>query len=72
LHQTGRHVSRLSRSRFTREAAVLGHAAAGSAWRSIPALANLYWDQAGLVLLVIFRVVVVTEFVTGGMRGKII
>ena len=36
------------------------------------ALANLYWDQAGLVLLVIFAVVIVTEIATSWVRGKII
>ena len=36
------------------------------------ALSNLYWDQAGLVLIVIFGVVIVTEIVTTWIRGKII
>ena len=36
------------------------------------ALSNLYWDQAGLVLLVIFVVVIVTEIVTAWIRSKII
>jgi hypothetical protein len=30
------------------------------------------WDQAGLVLFVIFGVIMVTEFVKAWMRGKII
>jgi ABC-type phosphate/phosphonate transport system permease subunit len=36
------------------------------------ALANLYWDQAGLVLLVIFAVVMVTEIATAWIRSRII
>jgi ABC-type phosphate/phosphonate transport system permease subunit len=36
------------------------------------ALSNLYWDQAGLVLFVIFVVVVVTEILTTLVRGRII
>jgi ABC-type phosphate/phosphonate transport system permease subunit len=33
---------------------------------------NLYWDQVGLVLLVIFAVVVVTEIVTSTLRARVI
>ena len=33
---------------------------------------NLYWDQVGLVLLVIFAVVVVTEIVTATIRSRVI
>ena len=47
-------------------------AAAGSAWRSRRALDNLYWDRAGLVLLVIFGIVIVTEIVTTTLRRRII
>jgi ABC-type phosphate/phosphonate transport system permease subunit len=36
------------------------------------ALSNLYWDQAGLVLLVIFAVVLVTEIATAWVRSRII
>jgi len=45
-------------------------AAAVSAWRSIPALSNLYWDQAGLMLIVIFAVVIIIEIVTAWIRGE--
>jgi ABC-type phosphate/phosphonate transport system permease subunit len=36
------------------------------------ALSNLYWDQAGLVLFVIFVVVIATEIVTTLIRSRII
>ncbi len=36
------------------------------------ALSNLYWDQAGLVLFIIFAVVVVTEIATSLVRSRII
>ena len=36
------------------------------------ALSNLYWDQAGLVLFVIFAVVIVTEVATAWVRSRII
>ena len=36
------------------------------------ALNNLYWDQVGLILGVIFAVVVVTEIVTSTIRSRII
>ena len=36
------------------------------------ALSNLYWDQVGLVLVVIFAVVIVTEIVTAWIRTRII
>jgi ABC-type phosphate/phosphonate transport system permease subunit len=36
------------------------------------ALSNLYWDQVGLILFVIFLVVLVTEVVTSFIRSKII
>jgi phosphonate transport system permease protein len=39
--------------------------------RSI-AMSNLYWDQVGLVLLVIFGVVILTEALTIWVRGRII
>jgi phosphonate ABC transporter permease subunit PhnE len=36
------------------------------------ALSNLYWDQVGLILFVIFVVVLLTEVVTSFIRSKII
>ncbi len=36
------------------------------------ALSNLYWDQVGLVLFVIFVVVMVAEVVTALTRSRII
>jgi phosphonate transport system permease protein len=36
------------------------------------ALSQLYWDQAGLVLIVIFAVVIATEIATAWVRGRII
>jgi phosphonate ABC transporter permease subunit PhnE len=56
-----------------RESAVLGLVGGGGLGMALDtALSNLYWDQAGLVLLVIFAVVIVTEVVTAWVRGKII
>jgi phosphonate ABC transporter permease subunit PhnE len=56
-----------------RESAVLGLVGGGGLGMALDtALANLYWDQAGLVLLVIFLVVIVTEIVTAWVRGRII
>jgi phosphonate ABC transporter permease subunit PhnE len=56
-----------------RESAVLGLVGGGGLGMALDtALANLYWDQAGLVLLVIFAVVIVTEITTSWIRGKII
>jgi phosphonate ABC transporter permease subunit PhnE len=56
-----------------RESAVLGLVGGGGLGMALDtALSNLYWDQAGLVLLVIFAVVIVTEIVTAWVRGKII
>jgi phosphonate ABC transporter permease subunit PhnE len=56
-----------------RESAVLGLVGGGGLGMALDtALSNLYWDQAGLVLLVIFVVVIVTEIVTAWLRGKII
>ncbi len=56
-----------------RESAVLGLVGAGGIGVALEtALSNLYWDQVGLVLLVIFAVVIVTEIVTSWIRGKII
>jgi ABC-type phosphate/phosphonate transport system permease subunit len=36
------------------------------------AMSNLYWDQAGLVLFVIFAIVVAVEIVTAWIRSRII
>jgi phosphonate ABC transporter permease subunit PhnE len=56
-----------------RESAVLGLVGGGGLGMALDtALSNLYWDQAGLVLIVIFAVVIVTEIVTTWIRGKII
>ncbi|HEV7258570.1 MAG TPA: phosphonate ABC transporter, permease protein PhnE [Bosea sp. (in: a-proteobacteria)] len=56
-----------------RESAVLGLVGAGGLGVALQAaMDNLYWDQVGLVLAVIFAVVVVTEIVTATLRAKII
>ncbi len=56
-----------------RESAVLGLVGGGGLGMALDtALSNLYWDQAGLVLFVIFVVVIVTEIVTAWVRSRII
>jgi phosphonate ABC transporter permease subunit PhnE len=56
-----------------RESAVLGLVGAGGLGVALQAaMDNLYWDQVGLVLVVIFAVVVATEIVTAMLRSKII
>ena len=56
-----------------RESAVLGLVGGGGLGMALDtALSNLYWDQAGLVLFVIFMVVIVTEIVTAWVRSRII
>lgn len=56
-----------------RESAVLGLVGGGGLGMALDtALSNLYWDQAGLVLFVIFVVVIVTEIATSWIRGRII
>jgi phosphonate ABC transporter permease subunit PhnE len=56
-----------------RESAVLGLVGGGGLGMALEtALDKLYWDQAGLVLLVIFIVVIVTEIATTWMRSRII
>lgn len=56
-----------------RESAVLGLVGGGGLGMALDtALSNLYWDQAGLVLIVIFVVVIVTEIATSWIRGRII
>jgi phosphonate transport system permease protein len=56
-----------------RESAVLGLVGAGGIGVALDAaLNNLYWDQVGLILTVIFAVVIVTEIVTSYVRDRII
>jgi phosphonate ABC transporter permease subunit PhnE len=56
-----------------RESAVLGLVGGGGLGMALEAaMSNLYWDQAGLVLLVIFAVVIVTEVVTSWIRARMI
>lgn len=56
-----------------RESAVLGLVGAGGIGVALDAaLNNLYWDQVGLILAVIFAVVIVTEIVTSSIRSRII
>jgi phosphonate ABC transporter permease subunit PhnE len=56
-----------------RESAVLGLVGAGGLGVALQAaMDNLYWDRVGLVLVVIFAVVVVTEIVTATLRAKVI
>lgn len=56
-----------------RESAVLGLVGAGGLGVALQAaMDNLYWDQVGLVLLVIFAVVVATEIVTATIRSRVI
>ncbi len=56
-----------------RESAVLGLVGGGGLGMALDtALSNLYWDQAGLVLFVIFVVVIVTEIATSWVRSRII
>ena len=56
-----------------RESAVLGLVGAGGIGVALDAaLNNLYWDQVGLILAVIFAVVIVTEIVTSTIRKRII
>jgi len=56
-----------------RESAVLGLVGGGGIGVALDsALSNLYWDQVGLILFVIFVVVLLTEVVTSFIRSKII
>ncbi|WP_332694388.1 phosphonate ABC transporter, permease protein PhnE [Bosea sp. (in: a-proteobacteria)] len=56
-----------------RESAVLGLVGAGGLGVALQAsMDNLYWDQVGLVLVVIFVVVVLTELVTSVIRARVI
>ncbi len=56
-----------------RESAVLGLVGGGGIGMALEsALDNLYWDRAGLVLIVIFGIVIVTEILTTYLRRRII
>lgn len=56
-----------------RESAVLGLVGAGGIGVALDsAMNNLYWDQVGLILAVIFAVVIATEIVTSTIRSRII
>lgn len=56
-----------------RESAVLGLVGAGGIGVALDAsMNNLYWDQVGLCLAVIFAVVLVTELVTHTLRSRIL
>jgi phosphonate ABC transporter permease subunit PhnE len=56
-----------------RESAVLGLVGGGGLGMALDtALSNLYWDQAGLVLIVIFVVVILAEIVTTVVRGRML
>jgi len=56
-----------------RESAVLGLVGGGGLGVALDtALSNLYWDQVGLVLVVIFGVVIVAEIATAWIRSRII
>jgi phosphonate ABC transporter permease subunit PhnE len=56
-----------------RESAVLGLVGAGGLGMALEtAMSNLYWDQAGLVLLVILAIVIVIEIITSQLRSRII
>ena len=56
-----------------RESAVLGLVGAGGIGVALEAaMSNLYWDQVGLILAVIFAVVIAAEIVTTAIRQRII
>jgi phosphonate ABC transporter permease subunit PhnE len=56
-----------------RESAVLGLVGGGGLGMALDtALSNLYWDQAGLVLFVIFIVVIAAEIATSWLRARVI
>lgn len=56
-----------------RESAVLGLVGAGGIGVALDAaMNNLYWDQVGLCLAVIFAVVLMTEVVTQALRRRIL
>jgi phosphonate ABC transporter permease subunit PhnE len=56
-----------------RESAVLGLVGGGGLGMALDtALSNLYWERAGLVLLVIFAVVIAAEIATSWVRSRIL
>lgn len=56
-----------------RESAVLGLVGAGGIGVALDAaMNNLYWDQVGLILAVIFTVVMATEVVTNALRARVL
>lgn len=56
-----------------RESAVLGLVGAGGIGVALDnALNNLYWDQVGLIMAVIFVVVILVEIITTGIRARLI
>ncbi|MCC7346731.1 MAG: phosphonate ABC transporter, permease protein PhnE, partial [Variibacter sp.] len=56
-----------------RESAVLGLVGAGGIGVVLDAsLNNLYWDQVGLTLAIIFAIVMVAEVVTSAIRARIL
>ncbi|KAB2846211.1 MAG: phosphonate ABC transporter, permease protein PhnE [Hyphomicrobiaceae bacterium] len=56
-----------------RESAVLGLVGGGGIGVALEAaMSNLYWDQVGLILAVIFAVVILTEVITNTIRQRII
>jgi phosphonate transport system permease protein len=56
-----------------RESAVLGLVGAGGIGVALEAaMSNLYWDQVGLILAVIFAIVIATEIITSAVRKRII
>ena len=56
-----------------RESAVLGLVGGGGIGVALEAsLSNLYWDQVGFCLLVIFIIVILTEIFTSTIRSRII
>jgi len=56
-----------------RESAVLGLVGAGGIGVALDsAMNNLYWDQVGLILAIIFTVVILTEIVTSTIRSRIL
>jgi phosphonate transport system permease protein len=56
-----------------RESAVLGLVGAGGIGVALEAaMSNLYWDQVGLILAVIFAIVIATEIITSAIRKRII
>jgi ABC-type phosphate/phosphonate transport system permease subunit len=56
-----------------RESAVLGLVGAGGIGVALDsAMNNLYWDQVGMILAIIFTVVIATEIFTSFIRSRIL